>query len=100
MVKYNRTSPYADTSIINDSYLDRLSIRPIPAQSNDILYTIEPQYNHRPDLLAFDLYNSAKLWWVFAQRNMDVLQDPVFDFEPGTKIYIPQEPQLKQLLGL
>lgn len=57
MVKYNRTSPYADTPIINDSYLDRLSIRPIPAQSNDILYTIEPQYNHRPDLLAFDLYN-------------------------------------------
>ena len=100
MVKYNRTSPYADTSIINDSYLDRLSIRPIPAQSNDILYTIQPQYNHRPALLAFDLYNSAKLWWVFAQRNMDVLQDPVFDFEPGITLYIPQQPPLQQLQGL
>ena len=61
---------------------------------------IQPKYNKRPDLLAFDMYGSARLWWVFAQRNMDVLVDPVYDLIPGTQIYIPQGPQLRSLLGM
>lgn len=100
MARYNKTSPYADTQIVDNLYLDVLSIRPVPALPDDVLYEVEPQYNHRPDLLAYDLYDSPKLWWVFAQRNMDVLLDPVYDLEPGVKIYIPTGPALKNLLGL
>jgi hypothetical protein len=37
---------------------------------------------------------------VFAQRNMDVLIDPVYDLIPGTQIYIPKGPQLRSLLGI
>jgi len=51
-------------------------------------------------LLAYDLYNDSKLWWIFAQRNMDVLKDPVFDLEPGVEIYIPQGPKIRELLGI
>ena len=40
----------------NSGTLDILTIRPVPAYADDPIYTIEPQYNHRPDLLAFDLY--------------------------------------------
>jgi len=40
------------------------------------------------------------LWWVFIQRNLDVLEDPIFDFKPGTKIYIPKPASLKSALGL
>jgi Base plate wedge protein 53 len=96
---YSDFSPWAITTT-TENYLDLLTIRPVPAASDDILYTIAAQYNMRPDLLAFDLYGNAQLWWVFIQRNMDVLQDPIFDFVPGTKIYIPKGSNLSNTLGI
>jgi alpha-L-fucosidase len=96
---YQNTSPWFTTKVVNN-YLDVLSIRAVSSQSDDFLYTIQPQYTYRPDLLAFDLYGDPNLWWVFTQRNMDVLQDPIFDFVPGTKIYIPKNSGLKTVLGL
>lgn len=97
---YSTSSPYANTSVINNTYLDFLVIRPVPAESDDFLYSIEPQYTYRPDLLAYDLYGDPALWWVFAQRNMDVIQDPILDFVPGVKIYIPKGSSLRQTLGI
>jgi hypothetical protein len=55
---------------------------------------------YRPDLLAYDLYGDAGLWWVFIQRNLDVLQDPILDFVPGTQIYICKLSELTQALGI
>lgn len=99
MAIYQNTSPWYTTEISNN-YLDILSIRPVSAEPDDFLYTIESQYEYRPDLLAFDLYGQASLWWVFIQRNLDVLQDPIFDFVVGTKIYIPKNSSLRTILGL
>lgn len=99
MASYSSTSPWKNTKIVQD-YLDILSVRPVSAEPDDPIYTIEPQYTHRPDLLAFDLYGTPKLWWVFIQRNMNVLQDPIFDFVPGVKIYLPKIQSLKKILGL
>jgi len=96
---YSKTSPWHSTDM-EPTRLGHFKIRPVPESGDDFLYTVEPQYNHRPDLLAYDIYNNPKLWWVFAQRNMDVLKDPVFDLEPGVEIYIPQGPRLRELLGL
>lgn len=96
---YSNLSPWATTAL-KENYLDVLSIRPVSAESDDFIYTIESQYTHRPDLLAYDLYGEAALWWVFIQRNLDVLQDPIFDFVPGTRIYIPKSSSLKTVLGL
>lgn len=92
--------PYGKTSITSNGYLDILRIRPIPTAGDDILYEITQAYTYRPDLLAFDLYGSKDLWWVFAQRNVDILKDPVFDFVAGTEIYLPQGDYLKKRLGL
>lgn len=97
--QYKNTSPWYSTQLVKD-YLGILRIRPVSAEPDDFLYTIEPQYTHRPDLLAYDLYGTPKLWWVFIQRNLDTLQDPIFDFVPGTKIYIPKGDSLKKVLGL
>ena len=69
--KYPNTSPWSATKITKN-YLDILQIRPVAAEQDDYLYTIEPQYTYRPDLLAFDLYGTSKLWWVFSQRNLDI----------------------------
>jgi len=99
MAAYSATSPWHKTRIKNGQYLDLLKIRPVPADNDDISYTIEPQYTYRPDLLAYDLYNDHKLWWVFAQRNMDTLKDPIYDFQAGTEIFLPKLSRLKQVLG-
>lgn len=99
MAVYTNTSPWHTTPFKQD-YLDVLSIRPVSAEPDDFLYTIQAQYAYRPDLLAFDLYGDASLWWVFVQRNMDVLDDPIFDFTPGTKIYIPKNSSLRSVLGI
>lgn len=96
---YSIYSPWQDTQIVQD-YLDTLTIRPVSAEPDDFLYTIESQYTNRPDLLAYDLYGTPALWWVFVQRNMDVLDDPIFDFVPGKKIYIPKASSLRQVLGI
>jgi hypothetical protein len=96
---YSNSSPWYITNITNN-YLDILSIRPVAADVDDFLYTIESQYTYRPDLLAYDLYGDATLWWVFIQRNLDMLQDPIFDFVPGTQIYIPKNSSLRTVLGL
>lgn len=97
--KYPNTSPWSSTKITKN-YLDILQIRPVAAEQDDYLYTIEPQYTYRPDLLAFDLYGTSKLWWVFSQRNLDIIQDPVFDFVPGTQIFIPKRSGLMSTLGI
>ena len=99
MAIYSNTSPWYNTQTTQD-YLGILSIRPVSAETDDFLYTIEAQYKYRPDLLAYDLYGEASLWWVFIQRNLDVLQDPIYDFVPGTKIYIPKNSSLRTVLGI
>ena len=99
MATYTNTSPWYLTKVKQDT-LDILTIRPVSAEADDFLYTIEAQYMYRPDLLAFDLYGEVNLWWVFIQRNLDVLQDPVFDFVPGKKIYVPKNSSLRTVLGL
>lgn len=100
MATYTSNSPWHKTKTVNNQYLNVLSIRPVPAESDDVLYTIEVQYTHRPDLLAYDLYGDKNLWWVFAQRNMDIIKDPVYDIEAGIQIYLPKGEKLQRVLGL
>jgi len=97
--QYSNTSPWYTTNV-TQNYLDILTIRPVSSAIDDFLYTIEPQYTYRPDLLAYDLYGTSNLWWVFIQRNLDVLQDPIFDFVPGKQIYLPKNSSLTTVLGL
>lgn len=96
---YPPTSPYFRTNIVNRQYLDVMTNRPIPGDPTDVYWEITPTYNLRPDLLAYDLYKDAKLWWVFAQRNPNKLKDPLFDFVSGVNIYIPKLSVLKNALN-
>ena len=90
---------YANTDITPEGYLGVFVPQPIPVSIDDLQYTILPQYSYRPDLLAYDLYGTTDLWWVFAQRNIDILKDPIYDFVAGTRIFIPQEQNLRSRLG-
>ena len=92
------SSPYSKTGFQSNGALDVLTIRPVPSFTDDHLYTIEPQYLHRPDLLAYDMYGDNRLWWVFAQRNLDVIEDPYTIWYP-VQIYLPDAKKIKELLG-
>jgi len=97
---YPATSPYFATRTVNNQYLDIMINRPIFSDPTDMYWQITAVYNLRPDLLANDLYNDSRLWWVFAQRNPNKLKDPLFDFVLGVSIYIPKQNVLKSSLGI
>jgi hypothetical protein len=90
MATYRTDSVYRDTEIINDQYLDILNIDTIDVKNTTTkIITLDSKYDQKPDLLANDLYNNAKLWWVFALFNQDSLVDPIVDFKAGLKIKVP-----------
>lgn len=99
-MSYTISSPYYLTPVVNQSYLDIMTNRPIYSDPTDVYWEITVTYNLRPDLLASDLYGDSKLWWVFAQRNPNRLKDPLFDFTQGVFIYIPTLSALKASLGI
>lgn len=98
-VVYNITSPYYNTDVFGE-FMDVLKFRDIPYDPSDILYQIDAIYNHRPDLLAFDLYGNTDLWWIFPMRNPNTIKDPIFDFVAGTIIYVPKKEMINTALGL
>ena len=99
MAKYSNTSPYFSTSQ-TENYLDLYTPRPITIDADDQSYTIERTYAYRPDLLAYDLYGTPRLWWVFAQRNPDQLEDPIYDFKPGVTVQLPKRENISRDLGV
>ena len=97
---YPATSPYYNTGVVNGKFLDVMVDRTIPKLPSDIYWEITVVYNQRPDMLAYDLYGDARLWWVFASRNPNRLADPLFDFVTGVGIYLPKSDLLTQVLGI
>jgi hypothetical protein len=60
---------------------------PMEFANSDVEYEIIPKYHKRPDLLAFDLYGSARLMWLVLQFNTIV--DINTEFVTGKKIRLP-----------
>lgn len=98
-VTYSASSPYASSKLYGQ-FLDVMTRRPISKLTTDRLYTIDRVYHLRPDMLAYDLYKNAALWWVFAARNPNSLKDPLFGFKAGVSIYLPDYTTLAKDLGL
>jgi hypothetical protein len=101
MTTYTSASAYYDTSISANGILNTWTPRYVPASPSDNLVVISDAYDSRPDLMAFDLYGYAELWWIFAQRNPGTLSaDPLGNFTAGTAIYIPDPSAVKAALEL
>lgn len=98
MAFYRNTSPYSQTPMVN-GYLDVMTLVDIPAYSDDPQFTLTTKYMHRPDLLAYDLYDDSNLWWVFATRNKEVIRDPIYDMVPGQTIYLPRLATVRSVIG-
>lgn len=99
MATYTNTSPYYTTDQ-SSGYLDVVAFRDIPAETDDILFEVTSTYENRPDLLAHDLYNDSRLWWVFAVRNPSKIKDPAYDLVAGIRIYLPKINTIKKALGM
>ncbi len=97
-IQYSKKSSYGLTGM-SGRYLDLMVNRPIPKLDSDVEFIITQTYHHRPDLLAFDLYEDSELWWVFAQRNPDILKNPLLDFSVGTTIRVSTIDTLRDVLG-
>jgi len=91
-----QTSPWSITETTPDSLL---VFRTVPASRDDIFYTLESRFTYRPDLLANAIYGDPKLWWVFMNRNLDIIRDPIFDFVPGLQFYIPKKENVARIVG-
>ena len=81
-VEYRQDSPYAQTRM-QGTHLDIYEHRPIPSHADDVLFT-----------------NNERLWWVFMVRNPNAIEDPIWDFLVGRKIYIPKQDTLTKALGI
>jgi len=99
MATYNVDSPWYNTQMRGD-YLDILKYRNIPQKRDDVLHTLTKVHEYRPDLLAYDLYKNANLWWVFQIRNPNIFKDPIWDFKAGKRFYIPQQTTINDALGI
>jgi len=97
--EYSKLSPYYTTEKFG-RFLDILNYRTIDKDPLDTQFTINSIYQYRPDLLSNDLYGTSGLWWVFAARNPNIINDPIFDFYAGQIIYIPNKTQLLAALGV
>lgn len=98
MAVYDSTSPYFTTGY-SQFFLDTMENRSIPKDADDTLMLINQTYQYRPDLLAYDLYSTPNLWWVFYQRNPNTLTAPPLDFKAGVQIYLPKLSTLRNILG-
>ena len=97
MAKFRKDSFIKNQQVIDGVFLDINKLPNIRVTLSDEQYVIDPAYDERPDLLANQLYNNSRLWWVFALRNPDVIKDPIRDFKSGTEIFLPSAGSISAL---
>lgn len=97
MAKYNQQSFISRTNLIDSTFLDVNQLPRVPKSIYDEDFIITQEFDQRPDLLSYKLYETSRLWWVFAMRNLDIIKDPIRDFKAGTKIKLPSTESVKDL---
>jgi hypothetical protein len=99
MANFHRKDSFLKNSSVYDIFLDVSKMPSVPQNVSDEKYIIEPAYDQRPDLFAFDRFGSSRVWWIVALRNLDVLVDPIRDFKAGTEISVPSKNTVETLTG-
>lgn len=99
MADFHRRDSFLRRTGTYDVFLDINTLPVIPKVVSDVTYTIPAKFVGRPDLLAYELYNNTRLWWIFALRNPDQLKDPLGDFKEGVSIKLPSQATVESIIG-
>jgi|TARA_R110001606_G_scaffold397472_1_gene573980 hypothetical protein len=90
---------FINAGTLQGRFTDVNRLPSVPKNPYDEEYVIQTDADERPDILAYKLYGSVDLWWVFALRNPDVIVDPIRDFKAGTTIFLPSREVINSLTG-
>lgn len=88
-MEYKSDSFIKRTGTIENLFLDINKLPVFPESVTDEEFVITAEFDQRPDLLAYKIYGSTRLFWVFALRNLDIILDPIHDFQTGVTIMLP-----------
>jgi len=89
MATVNKTSYLKFSTLFNIDnviFFDTPDFPEIVPQDDDIVHKIESGEENRIDLLSYDFYKTAELWWVIMLANNKFL---ITDFKVGEDIIIP-----------
>jgi hypothetical protein len=81
---------------MNGRYLGWWERTPLTFASDDIIVTLNPRYDQRPDLLAYDIYGKETYAWLVLQYNNII--DVVEEFTTGTSVRLPSQKRLQAIL--
>ena len=96
---FRKDSFLRNAGFLDETFLDVNNLPSLPQNVNDEPYVINAMYDERPDLLAHELYGSARLGWVFTLRNPDLIKDPIRDFKSGLRIFLPSAENVNIIAG-
>lgn len=83
--------------VSEEIFWDNPGLPTLVPQDNDTFVDVDEQYVGRLDLVAYDSYGDADLWWVIAlANNLDKL--PV-DVRLGMKLRVPNKGYVDSLLS-
>lgn len=94
-ITYPVHSPYAETPQ-STMFIGRYVHREIARDEKDIAVTLTAKHHLRPDILSNEQYGTPVYWWVFMQRNLNVIRDPIWDFTVGKTIMVPSRESLSR----
>lgn len=90
----DKYSIYGNTN--NNGY-ERGYFEPITIPFDDLTdyyFTVPDKYDQKPGNMAFDLYGTPRLYWIFAYFNQDLVEDPLFGVRAGMELRIPSKQRL------
>ena len=84
--RYRKCSIHKDVET-GESLLSTREIKPISKTNRDQVHKVKTNETTRLDLIAYQYYNNALLWWVVAEAND--ITDPFEEIPAGTYLRIP-----------
>lgn len=100
--KYERTSKMRRYNMFFDentkkmhlSFYNRIG-KFMKFDNRDKIYTVEPGYEYRTDLISAKFYDTSKYDWIIEDVNN--IQDPIRDVVAGKKLIIPAKSKIYSL---
>lgn len=65
---------------------------------SDYEIIVDKKYENKPGWLAYDLYGTERLAWVFMVYNPNKISDPIYDLKSGMKIIVPTRDRIMSYL--